>query len=261
MPIFTRRKKKIGKGLITIFPCFLRGKVFHERHQHPARNGGTGPRENEFAVRGGEGRAGCVVRGTQRERERERRVREMNTQWEGGTPLTPGTRQKGVQLRCILVRAALPEGSRPGLLKCRIGMGKKRVPFHCYRGLRSPRNRYNPPPPFLSASLPPRSSVQPSSIPVRASLSLSRSLFSSLSPFSFERDGLIRYSSWKSGGAHGPLHKISLKTPSLDNDTNQPEAAIEATNQGGFDARRQRFLGLIPGMTGRHLAFPRSSGK
>lgn len=125
--------------------------------------------------------------------ERKRRVREMNTQWEGGTPLTPGTRQKGVQLRCILVRAALPEGSRPGLLKCRIGMGKKRVPFHCYRGLRSPRNRYNPPPPFLSASSPFSSNLLRSPFGP-----LSRSLF--LFP-EREREGerrLIRYSSWKS---------------------------------------------------------------
>lgn len=172
----------------------------------------------------------------------------MNTQWEGGTPLTPGTRQKGVQLRCILVRAALPEGSRPGLLKCRIGMGKKRVPFHCYRGLRSPRNRYNPPPPFLSASSPFSSNLLRSPFGP-----LSRSLF--LFP-EREREGERRADSvfkLEVGGAHGPLHKISLKTPSLDNDTNQPEAAIEATNQGGFDARRQRFLGLILGMTGRHL--------
>ena len=53
------------------------------------------------------------------------------TQWEGGTPLTPGTRQKGVQLRCILVRAG-SEGS-PGIIKMLRSWGGEAGSFYCYR--------------------------------------------------------------------------------------------------------------------------------
>lgn len=134
------------------------------------------------------------------------RVREMNTQWEGGSPLTPGTRQKGVQLRCILVRAALPEGSRPGLLKCRIGMGKKEGFVPLLPGPTKPvQPSASPSPPSSSNLL--RSLLGP----------LSRSLLSVSLSLSKERgrgrwaDSVFKLGD--GGAAHGPLHKISLKTP------------------------------------------------